>query len=108
MRTPYNKKGRRFDRFVKAGYLVVCQDARGRFQSAGEWESFVRFETHDAVDGYDTVEWAARLPGSNRKVGTIGASYNGFLQWRLAALRPPSLTRPNDPTRPVLPPTRTC
>ncbi len=91
MRTPYSKKGRRFDRFVKAGYIVVCQDARGRYESDGQWESFVRFKTHDAEDGYDTVEWAARLPRSNGKVGTFGASYNAFLQWRLAALRPPSL-----------------
>jgi putative CocE/NonD family hydrolase len=90
-RTPYNKKGRRFDRYVRAGYIVVCQDARGRFQSDGKWESFVRFNTHDAVDGYDTVEWAARLKGSNGKVGTFGSSYGGFLQWRLASLRPPSL-----------------
>lgn len=91
MRTPYSKKGRRFDRFVKAGYIVVCQDARGRYESDGVWESFVRFKTHDAEDGYDTVEWAARLPRSNGKVGTFGASYNAFLQWRLAALNPPSL-----------------
>jgi predicted acyl esterase len=46
----------------------------------------VRFETHDAEDGYDTVEWAAKFPGSNGKVGTFGGSYNAFLQWRLAPL----------------------
>ena len=91
MRTPYNKKGKRFDRFVAAGYIVVSQDARGRFQSEGEWESFARMETHDAVDGYDTIEWAAKLPGSNGKVGTFGSSYNSFLQWRAASLNPPSL-----------------
>ncbi|MBM4409234.1 MAG: CocE/NonD family hydrolase, partial [Chloroflexi bacterium] len=37
------------------------------------------------------VEWAARLPGVNGRVGTLGGSYDGFLQWRLAPLRPPSL-----------------
>lgn len=91
MRTPYSKQGRRYDRFVQAGYIVVAQDVRGRYESDGQWESFVRPETHDAQDGYDTVEWAAKLPGSNGKVGTFGASYNAFLQWRLAPLRPPSL-----------------
>jgi putative CocE/NonD family hydrolase len=91
MRTPYGKHRRRFDRFVKAGYIVVCQDARGRYASGGTWESFVRFHTHDAEDGYDTVEWAARLPGSTGKVGTTGGSYNALLQWRLAPLAPPSL-----------------
>ena len=90
MRTPYGKK-RNVDSFVKAGYIVVCQDARGRYESDGKWESFLRFETHDGEDGYDTVEWAAKLPGSTGKVGTFGASYNAFLQWRLAPLRPPSL-----------------
>ena len=91
LRTPYGKPAGGMDRYVRAGYIVVTQDARGRFASDGEWESFVRFETHDAEDGFDTVEWAAKLPNANGSVGTFGASYNAFLQWRLAALRPPSL-----------------
>ena len=90
-RTPYGKRKGGVDQFVKAGYIVVAQDARGRYDSDGKWESFLRFKTHDAEDGYDTVEWAAKLPGSNGKVGTFGGSYNAFLQWRLAPLRPPSL-----------------
>lgn len=91
LRTPYNKDGQKPEAYLKAGYIVVRQDARGRYASDGEWESFYRYDTHDAADGYDTVEWAAKLPGSNGKVGTFGASYNAFLQWRLAPLRPPSL-----------------
>ncbi len=92
LRTPYGKASSGMDRYVKAGYIVVTQDARGRYASDGQWESFLQFDTHDAEDGYDTVEWAAkRLSGSNGRVGTFGASYNAFLQWRLAALRPPSL-----------------
>lgn len=91
LRTPYGKPNGGMDRRVKAGYIVVTQDARGRFASDGKWESFMRFETHDAEDGYDTVQWAAKLPDSNGKVGTFGASYNAFLQWRLASLRPPAL-----------------
>ena len=86
---------------MNAGYIVVCVDARGRYASEGQWESFVRFHTHDAVDGYDTVEWAAKLPGSTGKVGTFGASYNGFLQWRLAPLRPPSLVAMSAQTIPA-------
>jgi len=70
-RTPYGKRGS-FGRFVKAGYIVVSQDARGRDESDGKWESFFRFETHDAEDGYDTIEWAAKLPGSTGKIGTFG------------------------------------
>jgi putative CocE/NonD family hydrolase len=89
-RTPYGKEGN-FDRFVRAGYIVVSQDVRGRYESEGTWESLIRPKTHDAEDGYDTVEWAARLPGSTGKVGTFGGSYPGLYQWRLAPLRPPSL-----------------
>jgi putative CocE/NonD family hydrolase len=89
-RTPYGKD-KTFDQFVRAGYIVVCQDARGRYESEGKWESASRFETHDAEDGYDTVEWAAKLPRSTSKVGTFGMSYDAFLQWRLAPLHPPSL-----------------
>ncbi len=92
-RSPYGKHfcSRSFPRHVKAGYILVSQDARGRFDSDGKWESFMRAQTHDGEDGYDTVEWAAKLPGSTGKVGTLGISYNSFLQWRLAPLRPPSL-----------------
>ena len=87
LRTPYNKDGSKAEPYVKAGYIVVRQDARGRYASDGKWESFYRFDTHDATDGYDTVEWAAKLPGSKGKVGTFGMSYNAFLQWRRAPSR---------------------
>jgi putative CocE/NonD family hydrolase len=91
MRTPYGKQGKNFNAFVAAGYIVVCQDARGRYESDGKFESLVQPDSHDGEDGYDTVEWAAKLPGGTGKVGTFGTSYNSFLQWKLAALRPPSL-----------------
>src|SRR4051812_18918127 len=91
MRTPYGKPPKADERLVKAGFIVVTQDARGRYASDGQYESFVRGETHDGADGYDTVEWAARLPNSTGKVGMFGTSYNAFLQWKAAAARPPSL-----------------
>lgn len=91
MRTPYDKRLQKFEKHVKAGYIVVCQDVRGRYASEGTWESFLRPQNHESEDGYDTVEWAAKLPGASGKVGTIGLSYSAYLQWRLAALRPPSL-----------------
>lgn len=92
IRTPYGRKSAKsVAPYVAAGYIVVSQDARGRYGSEGEFLSLIHEETHDATDGYDTVEWAARLPESNGRVGTFGASYDAFLQWRLAALQPPSL-----------------
>jgi uncharacterized protein len=72
---------------VRRGFMVVIQDTRGRFASEGEWDPF-RFERHD---GYDTVEWAAKLPGSNGRVGMYGASYYGNSQWLAAIEQPPSL-----------------
>ena len=89
-RSPYGKI-RSFDEFVKAGYIVVSEYVRGRYGSGGRFESMCRFETHEAEDGYDTVEWAADLSGSTGKVGTFGYSYGAYQQWRLAALDPPSL-----------------
>ena len=73
--------------FARQGYLVVVQDCRGRHGSDGEWYPF----RSEAEDGYATVEWAARLPGANGRVGMYGFSYPGALQLQAAALRPPSL-----------------
>ncbi len=70
-----------------SGYAVVLQDVRGRFASEGE---FVYFE-NEQQDGYDTVEWAAAQPWSDRKVGMFGLSYVGLTQWQAAMARPPSL-----------------
>jgi putative CocE/NonD family hydrolase len=69
------------------GFMVVVQDTRGRFASEGEWIP-LRFERED---GYDSVEWAARLPGSNGRVGMFGLSYLGHTQWAAAVEQPPSL-----------------
>jgi putative CocE/NonD family hydrolase len=69
------------------GYIVAVQDVRGRFGSEGEWSPSV----NEFEDGYDTVEWAAKLPGSNGYVGMYGASYFGMTQWQAAVMQPPSL-----------------
>jgi len=72
---------------ARRGYMVVVQDTRGRFRSDGEWFPLL----DEDVDGYDTVEWAASLPGSSGRVGMYGASYSGFVQWAAARERPPHL-----------------
>jgi uncharacterized protein len=92
-RTPYSKDFASVMPFLdavrlaRAGYIVAVQDVRGRFRSEGEWRPF----HHEAADGYDTVEWAARLPGSSGGVGMYGLSYLGFTQWMAAKEAPPSL-----------------
>jgi uncharacterized protein len=72
---------------VARGYMLVHQDTRGRFGSDGEWLPF----TYEVEDGYDTVRWAAALPGCNGVVGMIGGSYTGNTQWAAAVAAPPEL-----------------
>jgi len=72
---------------ASAGYIVVVQDVRGRYRSEGKFTPFVR----EFEDGYDTVEWAAKLPGSDGSVGMYGESYFGKTQWHAAVMQPPSL-----------------
>jgi len=93
MRTPYDKREQP-DLFLldplraaRAGFMVVVQDTRGRFASEGDWAPLA----HERPDGYDSVEWAARLPGSNGRVGMYGDSYLGNTQWMAAIEQPPSL-----------------
>jgi hypothetical protein len=72
---------------ARRGFMVVVMDTRGRFASEGSWEPF----QHERADGYDSVEWAAALPGSTGRVGMFGGSYWGSTQWLAAIERPPSL-----------------
>lgn len=73
--------------FAKSGYIVVIQDVRGRGKSQGEWSPF----TNEIEDGFDSVEWAAELPGSTGAVGMWGFSYLASAQWAAAELQPPHL-----------------
>jgi putative CocE/NonD family hydrolase len=69
------------------GYIVVVQDVRGRYASEGTFTPFA----HEFEDGYDSVEWASKLPGSNGDVGMFGLSYFGKTQWHATVMQPPSL-----------------
>ncbi len=92
-RTPYDKNEgdpdneRSFDDAVKRGYAMVIQDVRGRYASGGE---FVAYQ-NEGGDGYDTIEWAAKQPWSDGRVGTFGLSYPGAVQWLAAIENPPHL-----------------
>lgn len=91
-RTPYDKTGRGDIReaiyFAQHGYAVVLNDVRGRFASEGTW----RMMLDDGRDGFDTVEWVARQPWSDGKVGMVGTSYPGGTQHAAAEMNPPHLT----------------
>lgn len=91
LRTPYDNIAPRFveiaQYFSGAGYVVVIQDVRGRFDSEGHFEPRV----NEGKDGYDTIEWIADQPWSNGKIGMMGVSYGGTVQWLAARERPPHL-----------------
>ncbi|WP_282801813.1 CocE/NonD family hydrolase [Secundilactobacillus kimchicus] len=89
IRTPYGREMFYEDclRFIQRGYAVVVQDVRGRNDSNGEWLPMY----HERLDGEDTVNWIAKQPWSNSKVGMIGRSYGGYVQWAVAASGTPYL-----------------
>ncbi len=86
VRTPYGRFAESLmgDFYAKRGYIFVSQDCRGRGDSEGDWDPFV----HEQTDGYESVNWASKLEGSNGKVGMIGASYAGYVQWAAAVENP--------------------
>lgn len=96
-RTPYNKTHPRYvwvaEEMVRAGYVAIMQDTRGRYASDGEWLWHLTDEGHrqEGLDGYDTCEWAAQIDGADGQVGTWGNSYPSGCAWWMAATRPPSL-----------------
>ncbi len=96
LRTPYDKTDRRYseiaDFFTPRGYAVVLQDMRDRYRSEGSGDYFHVVTPHTGEDGYDTIEWLAGQGWSNGRVGTVGSSYAGITQVRLALERPPHLT----------------
>ncbi len=75
------------EHFVKAGYIFVNQDVRGRFMSEG---NFVQVTPHidvkrkptdidESSDTYDTIEWLLKnVSGHNGRFGQYGISYPGF------------------------------
>lgn len=73
--------------FLKAGYILVCQDVRGRNMSEGR---FVEMTPHvpnkkskndvdESSDMHDSVQWLLdHVAGHNGRVGIWGNSYPGF------------------------------
>jgi len=76
------------ERWVPHGYACVRVDARGWGRSPGCIDPW---SPREAKDLYDCIEWAARQPWCNGKVGLLGISYYAVNQWHVAALQPPHL-----------------
>jgi len=92
LRTPYLKDNQReplaAEKYVEAGYAYVDQDTRGKGHSKGIYHAF----TTDIEDGYDTVEWVAKQPWSNGKIGIMGGSALGITSNLAAMSGAPHLT----------------
>jgi hypothetical protein len=92
-RTPYNKNASGGIsqayalRAAEAGYAVIVQDVRGRFNSGGEFRAFEQ----EQPDGFDTCAWICEQPWSNGRIGTFGGSYVGLTQWQAVLAGAPGL-----------------
>jgi putative CocE/NonD family hydrolase len=76
------------DRLLQRGYAIVGVSVRGTGCSEGVFDPFAPTMGRD---GADAVEWAARQPWSNGRVGMIGISFGAITQLLTAAQRPPHL-----------------
>ncbi|HYT15937.1 MAG TPA: CocE/NonD family hydrolase [Burkholderiales bacterium] len=74
--------------WVPRGYACVRVDGRGSGKSPGRTDPW---SPSEARDFYDAIEWTARQPWCNGRVGTLGISYYAMTQWLVAGLKPPSL-----------------
>ncbi len=74
--------------WVNNHYALVNLDIRGVGMSQGRAHYF---DTQDAEDNYDTIEWLAAQDWCNGAVTMQGNSWLGITQWYTAAARPPHL-----------------
>jgi putative CocE/NonD family hydrolase len=90
VRTPYGKGEditSHYEAFVKHGYAIVVEDVRGRYESDGVFKPLEQ----EGKDGYDTIDWIAHQAWSDGKVGMMGGSYLGIVQWKAALQNNPHL-----------------
>jgi putative CocE/NonD family hydrolase len=87
--TPYTNDGWHMfgTYFAARGLPFVMVEARGRGNSGGRFTPGAQA----GLDGYDVVEWLARQPYCDGKVGMYGASDLGYVQWVTAREFPPHL-----------------
>jgi putative CocE/NonD family hydrolase len=75
-----------YGELADAGYIIVCQDVRGKYKSEGDYVmnrplsgDLNSTPVDHSTDAYDTIDWLVKnVPESNGKVGTMGTSYDGF------------------------------
>lgn len=78
---------RTVDLIARYGYVVLCARMRGLPPSEGESGLYERF----GPDACDLIEWLAGRPECNGRIGMVGASLLGLVQYLAAREAPPSL-----------------
>jgi len=76
-----------YEPLVREGYIIVVQDARGKYKSEGTYVVNLPLrgalnsgQADHATDTWDTIDWLVKnVPGNNGRVGITGISYDGFL-----------------------------
>lgn len=93
IRTPNGRQSHaaEYSALAQAGYAVVIQDMRSSLDKEGKAFPYVSDAWHGLQDGYDTVQWLAKHPITNGKIGTAGVSARGIAELMLAPSRPPNL-----------------
>ncbi|HEV7716018.1 MAG TPA: CocE/NonD family hydrolase, partial [Steroidobacteraceae bacterium] len=69
------------------GYVGVVAYARG---TRGSADNFVPFQ-YDGQDAREVINWIAKQPWSDGRVGMYGSGYNGFAAWAAAKPLPVAL-----------------
>jgi putative CocE/NonD family hydrolase len=89
IRSPYDRTKQKAmgERYAKSGYIFIAQDCRGTKASEGVMAPY----NNEGQDGYDTLEWITRQPWCSGRVGMMGGSYVGAVQWQAAVENPPGL-----------------
>jgi uncharacterized protein len=96
--------------FVRAGYIRIYQDVRGKYGSEGPslmtppplGSGYNNSGADDTTDAWDTIDWLVKnVPESNGRVAMIGSSYEGFTVV-MALLHPHSALKVAAPESPMI------
>jgi putative CocE/NonD family hydrolase len=94
---------------AQAGYFLVFQDIRGRYQSEGQFvlqrpvrNSKEAGSIDEGTDTYDTIDWLIKnISGNNGRAGIMGISYGGWLT-EMALIEPhPALKAASEQASPA-------
>ena len=76
---------------AKEGYVIAIQDTRSAIDHEGKTLPYYSDGWGMHQDGYDAVQWLAKHPLTNGKIGTLGLSNMGITQLLMAPTAPPAL-----------------